>query len=170
MTAHLRPGERIVWSAKPSKWGLFPIGISTLLAVIAFIVASMYGFQEPRVIPLPGPFAFLVAIAGFGADFLRRSVRILFTTYVVTDRRFYGVTSFLATTVNSIPLARITTVRLRQGIFARLFGLWTATVSAYGEAGTTLHIPAIRDQRRLLEETSEGIRRGANANWLLRGD
>lgn len=167
---HLRPGEEVLWSTRPSLFGLVPIFASTLLAGIAIVVPVVLGFEESPLASLAASSGFFFAFAGLAAEFVRRFVRLRFTVFVITRERFYSVTSFFTTTVQSVPLSRVTLVTLHQGVVPGLFGLWTARVSAYGEAGTNLVIPAIRDGERLLAEASAGLGRGANAAWLLRGD
>lgn len=167
VTAHLRSGERVRWWGRPSRWGLFPIAASTLAA----LAAAVFGlrFESGGAVPvytLPG----VIALAGLASTFARRVIALRFTGYVITEDRFYAVTSFFTTRVQSVPLARLSRVSLVQGAIHGLFGLWTARVTAYGDAGVTLVIPAMRDGAGLLAHASDGLRRGANAAWLLKGD
>lgn len=166
---HLRPGEHVEWWGRPSLWGLVPIAASTLAALVYTVSGVATPWAEPAsgaAFTAPG----IIALVGLGSRFVQRVVRLAFTAYLVTDERFYAVTSFVTSRVQSVPLSRISTVSLQQGLLLRAFGLWTAFVSAYGQAGTRLEIPAMRDGERLLAEVSRGLRRGANASWLTRGD
>lgn len=168
--AQLRPGEEVVWWARPSLVGLVPILASTLFGVAFVVVTSTYGYQQPSVLSLTGTPALLVALGGVLLESARRFVKLRFTTYVITRERFYAITSFLETNARGVPLARMTSVALRQGLAGRLFGFWSATLGVYGEGRGVVQVLAIRDGEGLLREASEGQRRGANAAWLLRGD
>ncbi len=169
---HVRQGERVLWWARPSLVGLVPRLMAALLAIVPIVV---FGVTYPAFGPardviaaiIPG---FLLAGIALGVPVVRDFVRLRFTVYLVTDQRFVSVNSFLTTTVESLPLSRISVVSFRQGILTRFFGLWTARVSSYGRAGKILEIPAIPDGERLLSEVGAGLGRGANASWLLRGD
>lgn len=167
---HLRPHEKVLWTTRPSLYGLVPIFASTTLALVGIVVPIVVGLEESPFASVLASTGFLFAFGGLLAEFVRRFVRLRFTVFVITKERFYSVTRFFTTTVRSVPLSRVTLVTLHQGFVARLFGLWSARVSAYGEAGATLDIPAIKDGERLLAEASAGLGRGANAAWLLRGD
>lgn len=171
---HVRPGERVVWVARPSLVGLLPILASALAAFAGLAVATYYGFEDPTAFVSGAP-AFVLALLGIVAQAVRRFVQLRFTTFVVTDARFYAITSFLTTNARSVPLSRASHVSLHQGPFARMLGLWTARVSTYrgereGQEARALLIPAIRDGKGLLREMSLGMRRGANIAWLRRGD
>lgn len=169
MMSHVRPGERVLWSARPSLVGLLPILGYAVAAVVGIGVAAYFGFDEPGAL-LTGSAGVVVAVGGVLVETARRYVRLRFTTFVVTDQRFYAITSFLETNVRAIPLARATAVSMRQGLAGKLFGFWHARISTYGEEQTrALDIPAIRDGQGLLREVSAGMRRGANVGWL-RGD
>lgn len=165
---HVRPGETVLWSARPSLVGLVPILASMLAAILGLALSTIYGLQTPSL--LAGAPALVLAIGGIFVETARRFVRLRFTTFVVTDARVYSITSFLETNARSIPLSRATHVSLRQGLAGRVFGFWSARISTYGEGGRALEIPAIRDGGGLLREMSAGMRRGANVAWLRRGD
>ena len=165
---HLRPGETPVWWARPSLVGLVPIVASALAGGTYLVVAQALGIQEPG--PFQGAPALALAVLGLVAEFARKFTRLRFTTFVVTDERFYAITTFLATDVRSVPLSRISHVALRQGLAGTLLGFWSARIGVTAEEGAALSLPAIRDGERLLREVAEGQRRGANAAWLLRGD
>lgn len=166
--AHLRPGEEALWWARPSLFGLVPIVLSTLAAGAGVAVSAYYGYERPGL--LTGAPALALAVGGLLLELGRRALRLGFTSYVVTTERVYAITSFLATDVRSVPLSRVSRVVVRQGLAGRALGLWTATVSGYGEARQSLRIPAIRDGRGLLDHASGGMARAANADWLVRGD
>ncbi|HVM45265.1 MAG TPA: PH domain-containing protein [Candidatus Thermoplasmatota archaeon] len=166
--AHLRPEERVLWSARPSLVGLIPIIAYAVAAFAALVVMRWFGFEEPGAI-VRGSAGLALAVLGILVEAARRFVRLRFTTFVVTDERFYSITSFLETNVRSVPLARATRVSLRQGLAGRLLGFWNASIATYGEGARALDIPAIRDGEGLLREMSAGLRRGANVGWL-RGD
>lgn len=169
MREHVRPGERIVWKARPSLVGLVPI-LASGLGAIAFLATTAYlGIDEPGVV-LRGTPALVVAVLGVLLGTGRRFIQLRFTTFVVTDERFYAITSFLETNARSVPLARMSGVSLRQGVFGRVLGLWHARIATYGEGERALDLPAIRDGEGLLREASAGMRRGANVAWLTRGD
>lgn len=165
---HLRPGETPRWWGRPSLVGLVPIAAS-LLAGVAYLVATQrLGLEEPG--PLQGTAALVVALAGLLAEAARRFTRLRFTTFVVTDERFYAITTFLATDVRAVPFSRVSHVALRQGPAGALLGFWSARIGVTGEEKGALRVPAIRDGESLLREVLEGQRRGADAAWLLRGD
>lgn len=167
MRPHLRPGEEARWWCRPSLVGLVPI-LASAAAGAAYLVASVvYGFEEPGI--LSGAPAVFVASAGLAIELVRKLIRLRFTTYVVTDERLYAITTFLESDVKSIPLSRVSHVRVRRGPMGALLGFWNARVGIHGEQGA-LSVPAIRDGERLLAEVSDGQRRGADAAWLLRGD
>lgn len=167
---HLRPGEAIVWGARPSLFGLAPIVASAVASIVGIVVPIAIGLEDSPAASILASTTFLLAFAGLAAGVVRRFVHLRFTVFVITRERFYSVTSFFTTTVRSVPLSRVTLVTLHQGFIPRLFDLWSARVTAYGEAGATLDIPAIRDGEGLLEQASAGLDRGANAAWILRGD
>jgi uncharacterized membrane protein YdbT with pleckstrin-like domain len=149
--------------------GLVPI-VASLLVGAAYLVATQaLGIEEPG--PFQGAPALALAVAGLVAEFVRRFTRLRFTTFVVTDERFYAITTFLTTDVRSVPFSRVSHVSLRRGLTGSLLGFWSARVGVTGgqEKGA-LRVPAIRDGERLLREVAEGQRRGADAAWLLRGD
>lgn len=167
---HLRPGEVLLWTTRPSLYGLVPIFATTLAAAAGIVVPIYLGIEDRPAASLLASTTFLFAFGGLLVEFVRKFVRLRYTVFAITKDRFYSVTSFFSTTVKSVPLSRVTHVTLHQGVVARMFGLWSAKVSAYGEAGTALDIPAIKDGERLLGEASAGLGRGANAHWLVRGD
>lgn len=167
--SHVRPDERVLWSARPSLVGLLPVFGYAFAGVAGIVVAGYFGFEEPGAI-VTGSAGALLAVGGVLVETARRFVRLRFTTFVVTDQRFYAITSFLETNVRSIPLERATAVTIAQGFWGTLLGLWRARVGTYGENNArALDIPAIRDGEGLLREVGAGMRRGANVGWL-RGD
>lgn len=166
--SHVRADERVLWSARPSLIGLVPVLGYGVAGIAGLAAMSYFGFEDPGSL-IRGTAGLIVAVGGVLVETARRFVRLRFTTFVVTDQRFYAITSFLETNVRSIPLARATAVTLRQGIAGRIFGFWHARVATYGEGARGLDIPAIRDGEGLLREVSAGMRRGANVGWL-RGD
>lgn len=168
-TAHLRPGEAALWWAKPSRFGLAPIGISTLAGALAIGATAYYGVDRPGAL-FTGLPALVLAVGGLLIELGRQVMRLLFASYVITDERLYVITSFIETDVRTVPLARVSRVTLRQGPLARMFGLWTARVAAYGEGRSSVQVQAIRDGDGLLRETSAGMTRSARADWLVRGD
>lgn len=168
-TAHLRPGEAALWWAKPSRFGLAPIALSTLVGALAIGATAYYGIERPGALVTGLP-AIILAVGGLLIELGRQVMRLLFASYVITDERLYVITSFIETDVRTVPLARVSRVTLRQGPLARVFGLWTARVAAYGEARASVQVQAIRDGDGLLRETSAGMTRSARADWLVRGD
>lgn len=166
---HIRPGETILWHAQPSLVGIIPILASTAAALAGIFITAYFGIEEPAAI-LRGTPALVLGVAGVLAETARRFVRLKFTTFVVTDQRFYAITTFLETNARSIPLSRATHVAVRQGLAGRALGFWNARISTYGPGERALEIPAIRDGEGLLREASAGLRRGANVAWLTRGD
>lgn len=165
---HLRPGENVLWWARPSLAGLVPITASALGGAVLLVVTHRLGIEDPG--PLQGASALVVAALGLLFEFGRRLAQLRFTTFVVTDRHLYSITTFLTTDARSVPLSRVSHVALRQGPFAMLLGLWSARVGLYGEGARHLALPSIRDGDGLLRELSGGQRRGCDAAWLLRGD
>lgn len=166
--AHLRPDERVRWWARPSLVGIVPILASSVAAVSYLVASVLFDLEQPGL--LTGAPALLLAAAGILVEFVRRFVKLRYTGYVVTDDRLYEITSFLTTNARSIPLSKATHVAVRQGLFGRLFGYWSARVSGYKSEAGAVELPAIRDGEGLLREASAGLRRGANVSWLLRGD
>lgn len=166
---HLRPDERVLWQARPSLVGLVPILVSTALGLAGIVVSAWLGIEEPGAL-LRGTPAFVIAVGGVLVETTRRFVKLRFTTFVVTDQRFYAITTFLETDARSLPLSRATHVSVRQGLAGRLLGFWSACVTGYGRRERGFDIPAIRDGEGLLRELGGGMRRGANVAWLRRGD
>lgn len=167
-TENLRPGEEPLWWARPSLLGLVPIVLSTAAAGAVLALTTYYGFEEPGIVR--GTPALVLAVGGLLVEFARRFVQLRFSSYVITDDRLYVVTSFLTTDARSVPLSRVSRVVVRQGLLGRVFGVWTAAVTAYGEARTSVQVQAIRDGDGLLRAVQDGTARGANAEWLVRGD
>jgi uncharacterized membrane protein YdbT with pleckstrin-like domain len=166
---HVRPGETILWSARPSLVGIIPILLSGGGAVVAITLAAWFGVEDPTSF-LRGTPALVLAVGGVLVQTVRRFVKLRFTTFVITDKRIYSISSFLETDARSIPLARASGVSVKQGVFGRVLGFWNGRIATYGEEGRALDIPAIRDGEGLLREASTGLRRGANVAWLRRGD
>lgn len=162
---HLRPGERVLWAARPSLVGIVPIFFYATVALAGLYATNYFGIEEPGRI-LRGSAGLVVAVGGILIETARRFVRLRFTTFIVTDSRFYAITSFLETNVRSVPLARATRVSVHQGLAGRVLGFWNARIGTYGEGARGLDIPAIRDGEGLLREVSAGLRRGANVGWL----
>lgn len=166
--AHLRPGENVLWWGRPSLVGLLPITASAAGGALVLVLTQRFGIEDPG--PLQGTPALVVAAFGLLFEFARRIVQLRFTTFVVTDRHLYSITTFFTTDARSVPLSRVSHVALRRGPFAVLLGLWTARVGLYGEGARSLALPSIRDGEGLFRELSSGQRRGCDAAWLLRGD
>lgn len=166
---HVRPEETVLWHARPSLIGLVPILAYAGAALAAIGISTYYGIEDPGAI-FRGSAALVLAVAGVLFGSVRRFIRLRNTIFVVTDERFYAITSFFETNARSVPLSRATHVLLRQGVAGRLLGFWHAHVSTYGKGERGLDIPAIRDGEGLLREMSAGMRRGANVAWLRRGD
>lgn len=166
---HIKADETILWSARPSLIGLVPILASAAAALVGIVVASYFGVEDPMTV-LRGTAGLVLAVAGVLLETARRFIRLRFTTFVVTDQRFYAITSFLETTARSVPLSRATHVSVRQGLAGRVLGFWSAHVSSYGQGERGFEVPAIRDGEGLLREMGAGMRRGANVAWLRRGD
>lgn len=167
VAAHLRPGERVRWWGRPSLVGLAPI-LASAAGGAAYLALSVWlRVEEPGL--LTGAPALVVAVLGLLLETGRRFARLRFTTFVVTDERFYAITSFFETDVKSVPLGRVSHVSMRRGVSGALLGFWTARVGVHGAEGA-LAVPAMRDADALLRELSEGQRRAADAAWLLRGD
>lgn len=170
---HVRPGERVLWEARPSMVGLVPILLSALGAIAGLAATTYFRVDQPGLL-LTGVPALVVAVLGILAESGRRFLRLRFTSYLVTEERLYVVTSFVSTDVRAVPLARASRVSVRQGIFGRALGFWSAEVTTY-DAGRereqrAVSIPAIRDGPGLLQHVSAGLRRNANVAWLRRGD
>lgn len=136
---------------------------------MALGVSTFYGFESPGTV-FRGTPALILAVGGIMVETARRFIKLRFTTFVVTNERFYSITSFLETDARSIPLSRATHVSVRQGLAGRALGFWNARVSGYGRRERGVDIPAIRDGEGLLRELGRGMRRGANVAWLRRGD
>lgn len=166
---HLRPGEEVVWWCRPSLYGLAPILASAALGGLLLYLSVRFDVREPGAL-FTGTPALLLAIGGILVEAARKFVRLRYTTFVITRERLYAITTFLTTNARSVPLSRASLVTVRQGPVGRLLGFWTAHVTTYGEGGQRMEVPAIRDGEGLLREASLGMRRGANASWLLRGD
>ena len=166
---HVKADETILWSARPSLIALVPVFAYGLAALAGVVAASYLGVEDPASI-LRGTPGLVVAVGGVLIETARRFVRLRFTTFVVTDQRFYAITSFLETTARSVPLSRATHVSLRQGLAGRVLGFWSAHVSSYGQGERGFEVPAIRDGHGLLREVGAGMRRGANVAWLRSGD
>lgn len=165
---HVAAGERVAWWCRPSLVGLLPITASALGGALGLAATHAFGIQEPG--PIQGRPALVLAVMGLVAEFVRKLIRLRFTTFVVTDQRLYAITTFFTTNARSVPLARVSHVALRQGPLARLLGLWTARVGVTGEENRAVALPSISDGDGLLRELAAGQRRGADAAWLLRGD
>lgn len=166
---HVRPGEKILWQARPSLVGLLPILLYSAAAMFGVGIGAYYRVEDPTSL-LRGTPALVLAIGGVLAETIRRFIRLRFTTFVLTNERFYAITSFLETNARSVPLSRATSVTIRQSVAGRLFGFWNARIDTYGAGERALDIPAIRDGDGLLRQARAGLRRGANVAWLRRGD
>lgn len=166
---HVRSGETILWQARPSLVGLLPIVLSALGAIGGVMLGAYFQVEAPTSF-LRGTPAIVLGVAGVLVETIRRYIRLRFTIFIVTDQRFYSITSFLETNARSFPVSRATAVTVRQGVAGRLFGFWNARIHTYGQGERALEIPAIRDGEGLLREARAGIRRGANVAWLRRGD
>lgn len=165
---HVPAAERVVWWDRPSSWGLVPIALSTLAALAYVLWNPRMGPWEPSGGGAAVTASGLLALAGVGSKFVQDLARIRFTAYVATEERLYAVTSFFSASVRSVPLERVASVSVAQGLVGRLFSLWTARVQVQNER--ELRIPAIHDGARLLDEVRAAQLRGANAEWLTRGD
>jgi membrane protein YdbS with pleckstrin-like domain len=142
---------------------------STALAAAATLLSARFNIREPGTI-LEGTPALVVALGGLVVEAVRRFLRLRYTSFVITRDRVYVITSMFTTNTRSVPISRLSAVHVRQGPFGRWFGYWSATLASYGSEDKSIAMPAIRDGRGLLQEASAGMRRGANAAWLTRGD
>lgn len=167
--SHLRPGEEVLWWTRPSLYGLAPILTSAALGVLVLYLTVRFDVREPGAI-LTGTPAVVLAVGGILVEAARKFVRLRYTTFIITRERIYAITTFLTTNARSVPLSRASLVTVRQGPAGRLLGFWHAHVTTYGDGAQSIAIPAIRDGEGLLRQASAGLRRGANASWLLRGD
>lgn len=167
--AHLRPGEEALWWARPSLVGLVPILSSAVVTAALLLVSEHFGIREPGSL-LEGTPALVLALGGLFVETVRRFLRLRYTSFVLTRDRVYVVTTVFTADVRSVPLSRLSVVDVRQGPFGRALGYWSATLSTYGSEERAVRMPAIRDGPGLLREAGAGLRRGANASWLMHGD
>lgn len=167
--AHLGPGERARWWARPASAGVAAVLLSGSVAVGATIVSFALGYSRGGLL-LTGAPALVVALGGVVLEVARRVLRLLRTSYVVTDERLYVLTSRFTTDLQVVPLAAIARVELRQGPLGRLFGYWSARVGTHGEAARPrVLVRAIEDGPGLLEQLSRGAAENAQPEWILGG-
>jgi uncharacterized membrane protein YdbT with pleckstrin-like domain len=134
----LRHGEEVVLDVRPHAWGLVPPALVSLLAVTGAVVAGVAGV----------PTVVLAVCLGW---LLRRYLRWMTTSFVLTTDRLIHRSGVLARRRREIPLDQLSDIGCRQRLLGRLVGIGDLTVESAGrdslEAFTGLpHPEEIQDE------------------------
>jgi uncharacterized membrane protein YdbT with pleckstrin-like domain len=153
----LRPGEEVVLDVRPHAWGLVPPALVSLMILAGATVAGVVG------VPTAAAWAIVAVLAVSLGWLLRRYLRWMTTSFVLTTDRLIHRSGFLARRRREIPLDQLSDIGCRQRLLGRLVGIGDLTVESAGrdslEAFTGLPHPeeiqeeihaqleAIRDRR-----------------------
>ena len=141
----LAPGEEVVVDVRPH-WSCLAAPVALLAAVIAGAVTALVD-GAPAWVDWPILAVLVAAALWLVARYMRwATTRLILTSSRIVERR--GV---LARTSREIPLAAVTELRLRRGIFERMIGTGDLMIESAGpdsvEVFADLPRPAmIRDQ------------------------
>lgn len=167
---HLRGDEAVLGWTRPAPRSLLGpvIGVGSLL-LLAGVLLLVVGIDRARAV---GPLLGLVAVflTGAARSAYARVRAVFFTAYTLTDHRLLASSSLFTRETTSVPLDQVSAIEQRRGPIDALLGLDTLVVSAYGERGTSVAIPGLREVDRLRSELSKAAVATASPRWLLRGD
>ncbi|CAN5764060.1 hypothetical protein BH18ACT15_BH18ACT15_12870 [soil metagenome] len=148
---HLFDGEDIVWSTRQHPIVLLgqavPVVMITSLAVTAFAMVGDSRESSTLVVGAAG-----VVIAFFGLRFLARLLAWRAHRYFVTSHRLIQSSGCFRRRVSSVPLANVSSVRIRRSFAGKLLGYGELSLSAAGKSQRISHLsqPA-RTQRAVME-------------------
>jgi uncharacterized membrane protein YdbT with pleckstrin-like domain len=158
----LRHGEEVVLDVRPHAWGLVPPALISLLAVTGAVVAGVAG------VPTVVAWAIVVVLAVCLGWLLRRYLRWMTTSFVLTTDRLIHRSGVLGRRRREIPLEQLSDIACRQRLLGRLVGVGDLTVESAGrdslEAFTGLpHPQEIQEEIHAQLEANRDRRSGRTA-------
>lgn len=146
----LRPGERVVWSGKPTVLAFYDALLGgALLIAVSIIVAILW------------PHA-LLALSAVGSLFGASLIALAFAvaranTYTVTDRRVVRRFQLVVVVVDEAPIEKVTNVVLEQGVVGRIFGFGDIRFDTAGTAFRGVLFKGVKRPEEVKRVIDEGL-------------
>jgi membrane protein YdbS with pleckstrin-like domain/predicted Ser/Thr protein kinase len=141
---HLFDDEEVVWSSRQHPLALLGDVVPFLMVAGLGTIATgtLGGSPEEGNIVIA---AASIATAFFGLRLLKRVLAWRSHRYIITTHRLIETSGSLRRRISSVPLANISTVRVRRSWMGRLFGYGDLNLSA---AGKTQRLPLVSRPRQ----------------------
>jgi uncharacterized membrane protein YdbT with pleckstrin-like domain len=149
LDASLLDGERVVFSVRLSKWVVAP---QFALGCILVALAVSGALQRPSDwwSVLPG----LAVVAWLHAWIKHRA-----TELTISNKRVVVKLGFIARKITELPLTKVESIQVEQGILGRVLGYGTVVVGGTGGALAPLqHVAAAVEFRRQFMAAAEAAR------------
>jgi uncharacterized membrane protein YdbT with pleckstrin-like domain len=158
----LRHGEEVVLDVRPHAWGLVPPVLVCLVVLAGAAVAGLVG------VPAAAAWAIVTLLAISLGWLLRRYLRWMTTSLVLTTDRLIHRSGVVARRRREIPLDQLSDLGCRQRLLGRLVGIGDLTVESAGrdslEVFTGLpHPEQIQDEIHARLEANRDRRSGRPA-------
>jgi uncharacterized membrane protein YdbT with pleckstrin-like domain len=150
-------GEQVFFHGHPSWLSMLffyvkgVLGAVLLGALAGVLSALISGHVEAAWIALAVLVVFaLVALSGF--------IRLITTTYTVTDQRLTIETGLLSRNVHHTRLARVQNVNSRQSLFERMLGIGTVDFDTAGEQGFNFSFDGVAHPHGIVHTVDRALR------------
>ena len=107
-----------------------------------------------------------VVVAWFSVVLLTGAVRLLGTTYTVTDQRLTIQTGLVSREVHHTRLQRVQNVTFRQSLRERMLGIGDVVFDTAGEQGFNFSFQGVADPQAIVRTVDRAIREKQAAGWL----
>ncbi len=108
----------------------------------------------------------VVVVTWFSVVLLTGAVRLLGTTYTVTDQRLTIQTGLLAREVHHTRLQRVQNVSSRQSLRQRMMSIGDVVFDTAGEQGFNFSFQGVADPQAIVRTVDRAMREKQAAGWL----
>lgn len=153
-----RPLEKIILKTKPSIIPVLLVGILIAAAGVA-LISILFPWLDriSNMNPIVLFMSMLVVLALLIGAIAVRILQHLFTSYILTNRRFIIEDSLVSRAQKSIALGKIQGISYRQNFWGKIFGLGTVMLAANGESSlVSLH--DLKDYLELAESIESALK------------
>jgi uncharacterized membrane protein YdbT with pleckstrin-like domain len=157
------PDETVIWTGQPRVWRIWKACVGALVLAIVAVAVAYYltTTTMPPVEDLPSAViwgvAVLLVLAG-GARAVGAYLRVVYTDYVLTDKRVYRKDGILSEHVSNVGVDRVQETTLSKDITGNLFDYGTVAISTAGSGGTDLALTDLTDPETFRDHLREQAR------------
>lgn len=157
------PDEEVIWTGQPRLWRIWKAGAGALVLAILAIGGAYYvtttgvldpGGPSPALVWGVAVLAVLVGVASFVHAYLR----VVYTDYLLTNKRVYRKQGILSEHVSNVGIDRVQETTLSKDITGNLFDYGTVAISTAGSGGTDLALTDLTDPETFRDHLQEQIR------------